>query len=191
MQETRDWQRRSDDLDALLARCDCLVTADEMQAAYTRLANAVNARLAGRLPVVLALMNGGLVSAGQLLPQLTFPLELSYLHATRYRGATTGGALKWLAQPDIALAGREVLLIDDILDEGYTLAAVRDWCLDAGAARVWIAVATDKQHDRKVAGLTADFTGLPVPDRYIFGEGMDYHGYFRNLPGIYALPEGE
>ena len=191
MQETHDWRQRSDDLDALLARCDCLIAPEEMQAAYSRLADAVNARLAGRLPVVLALMNGGLVSAGQILSRLTFPLELSYLHATRYRGATTGGALKWLAQPDNELAGREVLLVDDILDEGHTLAAVREWCLDAGASRVWIAVATDKQHERKMPGLKADFYGVTVPDRYIFGEGMDYHGYFRNLPGIHALPDGE
>lgn len=191
MQVSANLRQQSDELDALLARCECLVSAEAMQTAYARLAGEVNQQLAGRVPVVLAVMNGGLISAGQLLPRLDFPLELSYLHATRYRGATTGGALKWLAQPDIELAGREVLLVDDILDEGHTLAAVREWCLDAGAARVWIAVATDKQHDRKVSGLAADFCGVPVPDRYIFGEGMDYHGYFRNLPGIHALPEGE
>ena len=191
MQVSDNLRQQSDQLDALLARCECLVTAEAMQTAYVRLAGEINQRLAGHLPVVLAVMNGGLISAGQLLPRLDFPLELSYLHATRYRGATTGGALKWLAQPDIKLAGREVLLIDDILDEGTTLATVREWCIDAGAARVWIAVATDKQHDRKVPGLTADFCGMSVPDRYIFGEGMDYHGYFRNLPGIHALPEGE
>ncbi|RRQ24729.1 hypoxanthine-guanine phosphoribosyltransferase [Guyparkeria sp. SCN-R1] len=191
MQVSANLRQQSDALDALLARCECLVSAEAMQSAYARLAGEVNQQLAGRVPVVLAVMNGGLISAGQLLPRLDFPLELSYLHATRYRGATTGGALKWLAQPDIELAGREVLLVDDILDEGHTLAAVREWCLDAGAARVWIAVATDKQHDRKVPGLAADFCGVPVPDRYIFGEGMDYHGYFRNLPGIHALPEGE
>ncbi|MFN2381036.1 MAG: hypoxanthine-guanine phosphoribosyltransferase [Guyparkeria sp.] len=191
MQPNDASSRQSEQLDALLARCECLVPAEEMQAAYARLAREINQQLAGRLPLVLAVMNGGLVSVGQLLSRLEFPLELSYLHATRYRGATSGGALKWLAQPDIELAGREVLLVDDILDEGYTLSAVREWCHDAGAARVWIAVATDKQHDRKVPGLSADFSGVPVPDRYIFGEGMDYHGYFRNLPGIYALPEGE
>lgn len=188
MQQPDDWRRRSDELETLLATCDCLISPEEMQAAYARLATAINGGLAGRLPVVLALMNGGLVSAGQILSRLDFPLELSYLHATRYRGATTGGALKWMAQPDVELAGRDVLLIDDILDEGHTLAAVRDWCLDAGAGRVWIAVATDKRHTRKVPGVEADFVGLEVPDRYIFGEGMDYHGYFRNLPGIHVLP---
>lgn len=181
---------RSAELRALLARCDCLVTPDEMQAAYTRIADEINVALSGSLPVVLAVMNGGLVSAGQLLPRLDFPLELSYLHATRYRGATSGGALKWLAQPDVELVGRDVLLVDDILDEGHTLKAVREWCLSAGAKQVWIAVATDKHHDRKTPGLAADFVGVTVPDRYIFGEGMDYHGYFRNLPGIHALPDG-
>ncbi|MFO7808509.1 hypoxanthine-guanine phosphoribosyltransferase [Guyparkeria sp.] len=191
MQASDNLRERSGELDTLLARCECLVSAEAMQSTYTRLAGEINRQLAGRLPVVLAVMNGGLISAGQLLPRLDFPLELSYLHATRYRGATTGGALKWLAQPDIELAGREVLLVDDILDEGTTLAAVREWCIDAGAARVWIAVATEKQHNRKVSGLTVDFCGVSVPDRYIFGEGMDYHGYFRNLPGIHALPEGE
>ncbi|MFP4639781.1 MAG: hypoxanthine-guanine phosphoribosyltransferase [Guyparkeria sp.] len=185
-----DFQERSAELHALLARCDCLVTPGEMQAAYDRIGDEINAALAGSLPVVLAVMNGGLVSAGQLLPRLDFPLELSYLHATRYRGATTGGALKWLAQPDVELVDRDVLLIDDILDEGHTLKTVREWCLAAGAKRVWIAVATDKLHERKTPGLVADFVGVAVPDRYIFGEGMDYHGYFRNLPGIHALPDG-
>jgi len=185
-----DAARQAAELRALLSTCDCLVSPEDMQAAYDRLAERINATLADRLPVVMALMNGGLVSAGQILPRLDFPLELSYLHATRYRGATRGGALKWLAQPDVPLAGRDVLLVDDILDEGQTLQAVRDWCLEAGAGRVWIAVATEKQHGRKVEGLSADFSGVSVPDRYIFGEGMDYHGYFRNLPGIHALPEG-
>lgn len=191
MQTRDELRQQSDRLQALLGRCDLLVSPEEMQATYARLAGEIDRQLAGRLPVVLAVMNGGLVSAGQIVPRLGFPLELSYLHATRYRGATTGGALKWLAQPDIELAGREVLLIDDILDEGHTLAAVREWCLGAGAARVWIAVATEKAHERKVPGLAADFPGIVVPDRYIFGEGMDYHGYFRNLPGIHALREGE
>jgi hypoxanthine phosphoribosyltransferase len=181
--------RQSAQLRALLSTCECLVSPQAMQSAYERLAREITAALAERLPIVIAIMNGGLVSAGQILPRLDFPLELAYLHATRYRGATSGGALKWLAQPEVPLAGRDVLLVDDILDEGHTLQAVRDWCLEAGAARTWIAVATDKCHDRKVPGLAADFIGESVPDRYLFGEGMDYHGYFRNLPGVHALPE--
>lgn len=184
-------QARVDELNTLLARCDVLVSAEQMQSVYDRLATEITQALSQRLPIVLAVMNGGLIVSGQLLSRLSFPLEVGYLHATRYRGATTGGALKWLAQPDMALTGRDVLIIDDILDEGLTLKAIRDWCHDAGAQKVWIAVATDKQHDRKMPGLTADFVGLPIVDRYIFGEGLDYHGFFRNVSGIYALPEAQ
>lgn len=180
---------RVTELNALLASCDVLVTEAEMQAIYDRMAQEITQSLSERLPIVLAVMNGGLIVSGQLLSRLRFPLEVSYLHATRYRGSTSGGALKWLAQPDMLLTGRDVLILDDILDEGHTLKAVRDWCEAAGARKVWIAVATDKQHDRKVPDMKADFVGLSVPDRYIFGEGMDYHGFFRNVAGIYALPE--
>jgi hypoxanthine phosphoribosyltransferase len=183
-------QDRVQELRALFAQCDELISAEEMQQAYDRLAGEITDALSETLPVVLAVMNGGLFAAGQLLPRLTFPLEVSYIHASRYRGATTGGALKWMAQPDISLAGRDVLIIDDIFDEGHTLKGICDWCASAGANKVWVAVATDKLHDHKVEGLRPDFVGVPVPDRYIFGEGMDYDGFFRNMSGIYALPEG-
>ena len=180
---------RVDALNTLLSSCDVLVTSAEMQVIYDRLGREITLALSRKLPIVLAVMNGGMIVSGQLLGRLNFPLEVNYLHATRYRGTTSGGALKWLAQPDIQLTGRDVLIVDDILDEGYSLKAVRDWCLATGAGRVWIAVATDKLHDRKVPDVQADFVGLPVPDRYIFGEGLDYHGFFRNVSGIYALPE--
>ncbi|MHB8919453.1 MAG: hypoxanthine-guanine phosphoribosyltransferase [Halothiobacillus sp.] len=177
------------ELENLLSTCDCLITAEAMQTVYDRMAVHITQALHHRLPIVLVVMNGGLIVAGQLLPRLMFPLEVDYLHATRYRGTTTGGALKWLAQPERAFTERDVLIIDDILDEGVTLKAVRDWCYQAGAAKVWIAVATNKVHDQKVADIQADFMGIDVPNRYIFGEGLDYHGFFRNITGIYALPE--
>jgi hypoxanthine phosphoribosyltransferase len=177
------------ELESLLSTCECLVSAQTMQTVYDRLAIQITQALRHRIPIVLVVMNGGLIVAGQILPRLMFPLEVDYVHATRYRGATTGGELNWLARPARALAGRDVLIIDDILDEGITLKAVRDWCYHAGAAKVWIAVATNKLHDNKTANIEADFIGTDVPNRYIFGEGLDYQGYFRNLTGIYALPE--
>lgn len=81
-----------------------------------------------------------------------------------------------------------MLIIDDILDEGHTLAAIVEYCRDAGAENVYTAVLLDKQHDRKAyPGMRADFTGLDVEDRYIFGYGLDYKGYWRNAAGIFAL----
>ncbi|RMD80107.1 MAG: hypoxanthine-guanine phosphoribosyltransferase [Gammaproteobacteria bacterium] len=171
-------------------RAERLYGREEVEAAYERMAEELTGLLAERDPLVVAVMLGGLIPAGQLLPRLRFPLEVDYLHATRYRGATRGGELHWIVQPRRSLAGRTVLLIDDILDEGYTLAALVEACREAGAAEVYSAVLLDKREARKNA-FQATVAGLPVADRYVFGCGMDYRGYLRNLPGIYALPPEE
>ena len=123
---------------------------------------------------------------GQLLPRLNFPLELDYIHATRYLGTTAGGELHWLKYPTISLLDRTVLVIDDILDEGLTLSAIVEYCQRAGARQVLTAVMLEKQHARKAA-IKADFVGLLVPDRYVFGYGMDYQDQLRYAAGIYAV----
>ncbi len=167
---------------------DCLHTAEAVDQAFVDLARAITPVLADRCPVVLCVMQGGLVTAGRLLPLLDFPLEQDYLQASRYGHSLSGGGLRWMARPSIPLTGRTVLLLDDIHDEGQTLAAIVDDCRRAGAETVMTAVLVNKRHERK-RGTSADFHALEVPDRYVFGCGMDYHGFLRNLPGIYALNE--
>lgn len=177
------------ELNALRAQAECLVDGASMEAAYERLAASIRSDLADRVPLVLVVMTGGVIAAGKLLPRLDFPLEIDYLHATRYGEATSGGELRWLARPRHSLANRHVLIIDDIFDEGVTLKAIVEACRIEGAASVRCAVAVDKRHGRKVEGFLPDYVGVEVPDRFLVGEGMDYRGYFRNLNGIYALPE--
>ncbi len=162
-------------------------TAAEVDAAFDRIAAAIHSRLHDRQPLVLPVMMGGLIPAGELLRRMDFPLDLDYIHATRYRGGTEGKELKWRAYPQVSLAGRVVLVIDDILDEGATLAAIVDYCHREGVEEVLTAVLVDKQHPRQRHFESADFSGLEVDDRYVFGSGMDYHGRYRNLRGIYAL----
>ena len=172
----------------LLDNAECVASADTVQAVINRLAGEINVALAADFPLVLAVMGGAVVFAGQLLPQLNFPLEFDYLHVTRYRGNTTGGEMEWRVLPGQNVVGRSVLVLDDILDEGETLAAIRDKLLHMGAARIWSAVLTDKDNglDKPVR---ADFVGLDVPNRYVFGCGMDAYGLWRNLPAIYALKD--
>jgi hypoxanthine phosphoribosyltransferase len=170
-----------------LARADLVHDRAALEAAIGRLGEAIDAALGGRPAVFLTVMQGALIFAGQLATRLSAPLLFDYVHATRYRGATTGGELYWIKRPTLPLAGATVLLVDDILDEGHTLKAIRDHCLEQGAARVLLAVLCEKRHDRCVPGLAADFVGVEVPDRYVFGYGMDYHEQARNLPGIYAV----
>jgi hypoxanthine phosphoribosyltransferase len=172
-----------------MAEADCLASPGQVDAALDRMAFAITAELAGQNPLVYCVMNGGLVVAGRLLPRLDFPLELAYLHATRYGHQLQGGdLLEWHARPSQDPRGRTVLVVDDILDEGYTLQAICQHLAGQGAARVLTAVLIDKEHQRKARpGMRADFTGLDVADRFLFGCGMDYKGYWRNAPGIYAL----
>ena len=158
-----------------------------MQAALDRLAGEINSALGDTELLVVCVLTGGLVAVGQLLPRLRSPLQVDFVHATRYRGQTTGGAIHWLVEPRADLAGRTVLLIDDILDEGHTLAAIQDYCRGNGAQAVHTAVLIEKQHDRKHPDVRADFIGLRVKDRYVFGYGMDYNEYLRNAPGIFAV----
>lgn len=167
---------------------DLLAGQAEVERAIDRMAAEITERLHDKRPLVLCVMNGGLIVAGQILPKLRFPLEIDYVHATRYGDNTRGSGLEWRVMPGRELAGRTVLLLDDILDEGVTLDALARHCREQGASEVFLAVLVEKLHLRKVRpGMRADFSGLDVGDRFLFGYGLDYKGYWRNAPGIYAV----
>jgi hypoxanthine phosphoribosyltransferase len=180
-------QPTPDEARQVLAEADLLHPAGAVEAALDRMAESITERLQGRNPLVLAVMLGGVVPLGCLLPRLSFPLHVDYMHATRYRGAVRGGEIEWRVRPATPLEGRTVLVVDDILDEGVTLTAILDHCREAGAREVYSAVLVEKRHTRKPGIRRADFTGLEVEDRYVFGFGMDYRGYLRNARGIYAV----
>jgi len=176
-----------DEVRAISKNALCLHGPEAVHRALDRMAGEITAELGDSFPVVLCVLTGGIIPTGHIITRLPFPLETDYLHATRYRGETRGEEVHWLSKPGTSLQGRTVLVIDDILDEGHTLAHVLEFCRDAGASRVYTAVLIEKLHDRRVPGIVADFIGLQVEDRYVFGFGMDYRNYLRNLNGIYAL----
>jgi hypoxanthine phosphoribosyltransferase len=172
----------------VLSEADLLVSESDVEAAIKRMAHEITCQLKEARPVLLCVMNGGLIFTGQLLTKLVFPLEIDYVHATRYGHESNGATLQWTVRPQLDLKGRTVLLLDDILDEGVTLAAIADYCRQQGATKVFMAVLVEKLHLRKVTpGMRADFTGIEVGDRFLFGYGLDYKGYWRNAPGIYAV----
>ncbi|HSG11639.1 MAG TPA: hypoxanthine-guanine phosphoribosyltransferase [Gammaproteobacteria bacterium] len=175
------------ELNRILACAEQLHGPEDVSRALDRMAAEITRELGESLPVVLCVLTGGIIPTGHLLTRLAFPLEADYLHATRYRGGTSGHEVEWVSEPGISLQGRTVLVVDDILDEGHTLADVLRFCRQSGAAGIYSAVLVEKQHDRRNVDMRADFTGLQVDDRYVFGFGMDYKGYFRNLNGIFAL----
>ena len=173
---------------AFLENSECIVPADAVNMAVERVAREIAAVYRDRYPLVLAVMGGAVVFAGWLLPRLRLPLDFDYLHATRYGTATAGGGIQWRVEPPATVRGREVLVLDDILDGGQTLAAIRSRLLASGAAGVKAAVLVEKDlpHPRPIA---ADFVALRIPDRFVFGCGMDAKGFWRNLPEIRAMKD--
>lgn len=172
----------------ILEAAELVSSEAEVLAAVERMGREITARLGDRAPLVLSIMRGSVIFAGHLLPRLRFPLDFDYLDVTRYGTETAGGELQWKVSPGTAVAGRVVLVVDDILDEGHTLAAVREKLLAAGASECYSAVFAEK-NTGKSKPVRADFTGIVVPDRYVFGFGMDVKGAWRNLPAVYALKE--
>jgi hypoxanthine phosphoribosyltransferase len=173
----------------ILAEADLLVSAEESALAVRRVAGEINQALADSNPLVLAVMGGAVVFTGQLLPLLEFPLDFDYLHVSRYGDVTMGGELVWRVEPKSSVAGRIVLVVDDILDEGITLAEIKSRLLEQGAAAVLIAVFAEKDLERPghVKPSQADYCGVTLPNRYVFGFGMDVKGAWRNLPAVYAV----
>jgi hypoxanthine phosphoribosyltransferase len=174
---------------AFLRNSDQIASAEQVDAAVRRVAGEIEAKLGGSYPLVLAVMGGAVVFAGQLLPMLRFPLDFDYIHASRYGAATRGAGLEWRVSPPNLAKGRAVLVVDDILDHGETMAAIRTRLLELGAQAVYSAVLVDKILDKKKP-IQADFIGLSIPDRFVFGCGMDAKGFWRNLPEIRAMKEG-
>ncbi|GAB3302426.1 hypoxanthine-guanine phosphoribosyltransferase [Luteimonas notoginsengisoli] len=178
----------------VLGDADVIHDRAALEAAIDTMADAIHDDYADdeRPPLFVTIMHGGMPFAAQLafaLGERGLDVEFDYLHATRYRGNISGSGLAWLHRPATPMTGRRVLLVDDILDEGHTLKAVGRWCEDQGAAEVRVAVLAVKVHDRCVDGVCANYVGVEVPDRYVFGYGMDFHEQGRNLPAIYALAE--
>jgi len=175
----------------ILESAELIHSAAAVDAAIARVAAEIAARLKDQYPLVLSVMGGAVVFTGRVLPLLNFPLDFDYIHATRYGAATSGGAVDWKVEPKGNVADRVVLVLDDILDIGDTMLAIRERVLGLGARAFFSAVLTDKKKNT-AKPICADFVGLSLPDRYVFGCGMDAHGAWRNLPAIYALrQEGE
>jgi hypoxanthine phosphoribosyltransferase len=178
----------SEDIDGVLSRSEVLHSADSVRRAVDKMAGDIAAELADKDPLLLCVMNGAVMPTGLLLERLAFPLRLDYVHATRYRGGTRGGELKWIARPRKPLAGENLLIVDDIFDEGITLEMIVEDCRARGARRVYSAVLVEKRRTRSTP-YRPDFVALSVEDRYVFGCGMDFREYLRNLPGIHAVAD--
>ena len=175
-----------DDINKVAEEADCLFDHLQVELSLDKMAVSITNDLAFTNPLIISVLTGAMIPAGHLLTRLNFPLEIDYIHVTRYDGDIKGTDLKWVVEPRCSLKDRTVVIIDDIYDEGYTLDAIIQYCKDRGAVQVKSAVLVEKEHQRGM-NFSADYIGLKVPDRYVFGYGIDYKGYLRNANGIYAV----
>lgn len=172
----------------ILDNAECLHSAEAVQKALDKMAKEITDKLKDKNPLLICVMTGALITMGHLATRLPFPLEMDYIHATRYRGAMRGGDLHWLVEPRQSLKDRTILIVDDIMDGGLTLSAIIDYCKQAGAADVYTAVMVSKIREREPGvDFEPDFVGLTTEDKFLFGFGLDYEEYLRNAPGIYAV----
>ena len=175
---------------ALLENAQQIVSPEQVQAAVRHVADDLNRRFGNpedaAFPLVLGVMGGAVVFTGHLLPLLDFPLEFDYIHVSRYGDDDRGGQVVWKVIPRQNVAGRTIVVVDDILDEGETMAQVKQRLLDMGAAEVIIVVFADKEL-RGAKPVRADVVGLTLPNQFVVGFGMDIYGYWRNLPGLWAI----
>ncbi len=138
--------------------------------------------------VVLCVMNGGMVFCAHLLPLLNFPLQFDALQISRYGDKDIGGALRWLKKPTIELRNKHLLIIDDLIDEGVSLTEVFNYCEGENPASTKVAVLLNKETTRRAPeAITPNYIGLSIPDEFIFGFGIDYKNYYRNLLDIYSI----
>ncbi|MEM9243269.1 MAG: hypoxanthine-guanine phosphoribosyltransferase [Pseudomonadota bacterium] len=174
--------------DGILQRAELLYSKEDINNALDKIAEQITAKVKGKNPIFLCVMNGGLVVGGQLMPRLNFPLRIDCIQTSRYGIATEGGDFQWLNKPCFDLKRQCVVIIEDIIDTGITLTLIKDYCFKVGASEVYVTALVDKHERRAPNGLAQlDFYTLPVPDKYVIGCGLDYQHYFRNLPAIYAM----
>jgi hypoxanthine phosphoribosyltransferase len=172
----------------ILNSAEMLLSEDQVKTAVHHVAQEINALLADEHPLVLSVMGGAVIFTGQLLPMLDFPLEFDYLHVSRYGNEKQGGELHWKVAPHENVRNKVVLVLDDILDEGHTMHAIKQRVLALGAKKFYCAVFADKENGKEKP-ICADFVGTKLPERFVFGFGMDIHGAWRNLPAIYAVKD--
>ncbi len=177
------------DPQSLLDRSRVLFSRAEVEAAVDRLADAVNEHYGDQPIVLLGVMTGAILPMAWLATRLRMPLVMDFVHATRYRSGLQGHELEYRVPPRLNLEGRQVLVIDDIFDEGNTLAAIKGSVEKRGAESVKLAVLVRKDHDRGLPRDYIDFWGMDVPDVYVYGCGMDAYEEWRHLDCIMALED--
>lgn len=165
-----------------------LITAEQLQARVRELAERINKDYADEEDVIIiTLLKGGAVFAVDLMQQLTVPVEIDFMCVSSYGASTkTSGVVKVVKDLDVDITGRNVLLVEDIIDSGVTLSYVRALLMDRKPKDLKICTILDKPSRRKTE-VPVEYVGFEIPDEFVIGYGLDYAQKFRNLPYVGVL----
>ncbi len=165
-----------------------LIAKKDIVQSIEKLAATINKDFMGQDVVVLCVMTGGMVFCSHLLTHLSFPVRFDYVHISRYGDKDHGGQLRWIKEPNLNLDGQNILIVDDMIDEGVSLTEVVNFCLNKNPRSVKTAVLLNKEKPRKHNDIVEpDYHGFAIEDKFVYGFGIDYKHYYRNAENIYLV----
>ncbi|MBQ2701232.1 MAG: hypoxanthine phosphoribosyltransferase [Clostridia bacterium] len=164
-----------------------LVTREEIQAAVKKLGEQITRDYAGKEPMLVGILKGSVVFFADLIREIDLPMTMEFMAISSYGSATkSSGEVRIIKDLDKAITGRDVLIVEDIVDSGLTLSFLKKTLEGRGAASIKIATLLDKPARRKV-DLKSDYYCFIIPDEFVVGYGLDYDEKYRNLPDIGVL----
>ena len=165
------------------------LSQEQILAEVARIAKQMNEDLDGKNPLLICVLNGAFIFAADLYRRLTIPSQITFMRMKSYVGTETTGKVKTISNLLESVVDRTVVIVEDIVDSGYTMQRMVQQLRDLGAKEVRVAVLLNKPRARKVEGLNIDYCCLEIPNDFIVGYGLDYNEEGRNLPDIYVVTE--
>ncbi len=166
-----------------------LASEEEIRAMTAELGARITNDYKGKELLLIGVLKGGFIFMADLVRQIHLPVTVDFIAVSSYGSSTkTSGVVRLVKDVDVPLAGKHVIIVEDIIDTGLTLTHLKELFKTRNPLSVKICTAFDKPSRRKV-DLKAEYTGITVPDEYVIGYGLDYDGVMRNLPQLYVLNE--
>ena len=164
-----------------------LFTEEELKARVAEIAARIDRDYAGKEPMLISVLRGSFIFMADLARAITLPCTVDFMAVSSYgSGTTSSGQVKITKDLSESIEGRDIIVVEDILDSGNTLAFLKDYMLAKGAKSITIVTLLDKPARREKA-ITADLSGFVVPDEFVVGYGLDYCQQYRNMPYIGVL----
>ena len=170
---------------------DIMISADEIQAMCKRVADEINRDYAGKEILFVGVLNGAFVFLADLIRYVDCPSRIDFMRVSSYgSGTTSSGHVKIIEDIHENIKGKHVIIVEDIIDTGFTLSKLRPMLMEREPASLALCAAFDK-YERRIVDLPIEYVGMKIPDEFIVGYGLDLDGFYRNLPDIRYMEDAD